>query len=400
VLFVCHRVPYPPKRGGKIRPFNIIRHLTAEGHQVTVASLARDEAESAEAAGLKEHCAKVLVDVIPAASAWGRMVARLPSLSPSSFGYFHSPRLRRLIGRELRSAYDMIFVHCSSVAPYVAAARGSFKVIDYGDMDSQKWREYSLHKPFPLSAGYWLEAMKLERAERGMAARFDLATCTTRAELASLRQLGVKTPSDWFPNGVDANFFSPTASDYDPDLIMFVGRMDYYPNQQAVNYLCQDVLPALWAKRPRVRFEIVGADPPPQIRGLARLSGVSVKGSVADVRPYLAKAVLTVAPLKIARGTQNKILESMAMGVPVVCSYEASGGVDAVAGEHLLVANDTGEYVTAIEAILDSRDLRQRLASAGRQRVLSHHAWASSMRQMDRLLEQGLADYRERALWA
>jgi glycosyltransferase involved in cell wall biosynthesis len=118
-----------------------------------------------------------------------------------------------------------------------------------------------------------------------MAAQFDFATCTTRAELGSLRQLGVRTPSDWFPNGVDATFFSPMAPDYDPDLIMFVGRMDYYPNQQAVTYVCQDVLPALRAKRPGARFAIVGADPPPQIRNLARLANVSVTGSVADGRP-------------------------------------------------------------------------------------------------------------------
>jgi polysaccharide biosynthesis protein PslH len=386
VLFVCHRVPFPPKRGGKIRPFNIIRHLTAQGHRVTVASLARDRKEVDEAAGLREHCESVLVEVVPSYQAWPRMVAWLPTPRPSSFGYFYSPPLARRIAKELATkTYDLVFVHCSSVAPYVAHAQGPLKILDYGDMDSQKWREYVNYKPFPLSAGYWLEALKLERAERQLAGAFDLCTCTTRAELDSLRDLGVSVPTDWFPNGVDSSLFTP-AEDYDPNRVVFIGRMDYYPNQQAVMEFCRNILPRLQGSRPALRFDIVGADPPPFIRELGKLPGVTVTGSVPEVRPYVTRGALTVAPLAIARGTQNKILESMAMGVPVVCSVEASRGVDAVAGEHLLTASGSEEYVAAIGRILDSRELRNQLARVGRERVLSHHAWSSSMVRLDRLI--------------
>ena len=260
------------------------------------------------------------------------------------------------------------------------------KVLDFGDMDSQKWREYIDYKPFPLSIGYRLEAAKLERAERNLARNFDLCTCTTRAELQSLRDLGVTTPTDWFPNGVDATFFTPE-TDYDPNLIVFVGRMDYYPNQQAVTMFCSQVFPRLRAARPNLHFQIVGADPPEFIRDLGKLPGVSVTGSVPDVRGFVGRAALTVAPLAIARGTQNKILESMAMGVPVVCSIEAAGGVDAVPGEHLLTAAAPDDYVAAIGRILDSKDLRDQLASNGRARVLSHHAWRSSMLRLDGLID-------------
>ncbi len=398
ILFVCHRVPYPPKRGGKIRPFNIIRHFTEQGHRVTVASLARDAAELAEAADLQKHCAKTLVEIIPSAVAWPRMMAWLPTTRPSSFAYFYSPQLKRRIHDELRTgSYDMVFVHCSSVAPYVANAKNVFKVIDFGDMDSQKWREYSAERAFPLAAGFWLEALKLERTEKRLAAQFDFATCTTRAELETLRSFGVTTSTDWFPNGVDAQFFAPSSEPYDPELLVFVGRMDYFPNQQAVNYFCADVLPALRAQRPNVRFAIVGADPPQQIRDLARLPGVSVTGSVPDVRPYVTKAALTVAPLAIARGTQNKILESMAMGVPVLCSREASGGVDAIADEHLLVADSAADYVAKILRVLQSAELRERLSRAGRERVLGNHSWRGSMLRLDELLKRQLADFRRAA---
>jgi sugar transferase (PEP-CTERM/EpsH1 system associated) len=303
-----------------------------------------------------------------------------------SFGYFHSPQLARRVDLELRSAaYDLVFVHCSSVADYVSGAHQALRVLDYCDMDSQKWREYSAYRPFPLSAGYRLEAQRLERAERRMSAQFDLCTCATAAELASLRELGITTPSDWFPNGVDGMQFAPVA-DYDPDLIAFVGRMDYFPNQQAVLMFCSEVLPALRRTRPAVRFAIVGAAPPRAIRELARLPGVSVTGWVADVRPHVARAALTVAPLTIARGTQNKILESMAMGVPVVCSEVAARGVDAVPGEHLLAASDAAGYVAAIERILDAPAQRARLGQAARARVLARHSWSHSLGRLDQVL--------------
>lgn len=388
ILYVCHRVPYPPKRGGKIRPFNMIRHLGSLGHEVTVASLARNTAEQEEAAPLAQHCAKVLVEVIPDSKAWLQTIARLPTLQPSSFGYFWSGALSRRIREEHATRpFDLIICHCSSVAPYVESITGVPKMLDYGDMDSQKWREYAGHRPFPMSAGYWLEAVKLERRERSLSHRFDLCTCTTAAELASLRQLGISSPSDWFPNGVDATFFSPEDGQYDANSVCFVGRMDYFPNQQAVLGFCRDVLPGIRQRRPGVRFLIVGADPPPHIRALGDLPGVTVTGSVPDVRPFVRGSAMTVAPLLIARGTQNKILESMALGVPVVCSPQASGGVDAVPGEHLLVADTPQEWIDKVCGLLDDQEARNRLAAASRARVLSHHSWAASMAKLTRLVE-------------
>jgi polysaccharide biosynthesis protein PslH len=389
ILFVCHRVPYPPKRGGKIRPFNIIRHLGERGHQVTVASLARSEREREEASDLQKHCARTLVEVIPNAVAYPRMLAWLATTRPSSFGYFYSPRLARRINDEMRGGnYDLVFVHCSSVAHYVSSLTAPLKVLDFGDMDSQKWREYSRYRAFPLSVGYGLEAVKLERTERLLAKQFDLCTCTTAAELQSLRDLTTDTPSDWFPNGVDAEAFRPVQGEYDPNLMVFVGRMDYFPNQQAVIGFCRDVLPKLRARRAAIRFQIVGADPPAQIRALQSLPGVSVTGSVPDVRPFVTKAALTVAPLEIARGTQNKILESMAMGVPVVCSRQAGGGVDAVPGDHLLTADSADAYVAAIMSLVEFPSKRSNLAAAGRARVLSNHSWASSMRRLEEMLNR------------
>jgi len=392
ILYVCHRFPYPPKRGGKIRPFNMIRHLHEQGHEVSVASLVRSSAEAREGAGLAQHCTRFLMEPIGNAAAFARMLVRLPGGVPSSMGYFYSPRLAERVRALARTqSFDLAFVHCSSAAQYVRALAGVPKILDFGDMDSQKWLIYARTRRFPLSLGYWLEGTKLERAEAALAREFDLCTCTTRAELETLTGYGTGVATGWFPNGVDSEYFRPAATPCEPDTICFVGRMDYYPNQEAMLRFCRETLPLLRVHRPGLRLEIVGADPSAPIRRLAELPGVHVTGSVPDVRPYAQRAALSIAPLAIARGTQNKILESLALGVPVVTSRCAAGGVDAVPGEHLLVADTPEEMRDAILSLLENPALRERFARAGRERVLSHHSWAHSMRTLDGLIQQCLA---------
>ncbi len=391
VLYICHRFPFPPNQGGKIRPFSMIRHL-AQRHQVVVCSLARSSAEAEEAQGIAPHCAQFHIGRVEDWFQSLRMVATLPTPRSASSSFFHSTRLARAINRLLREQrFDLIFVHCSSVAHYVEHVRDVPKILDFADMDSQKWLAYARVKPFPLNVGYWWEGRRVLAEEKRLARRFDLCTAITRSEWETLESYGIGVPSDWFPNGVDTDYFVPSGDDYDADAICFVGRMDYYPNQQCMFDFCAKVLPLLRQSKPSVTLSIVGADPSPEVRRLGELPGVTVTGSVPDVRPHVAKSALTVAPLSIARGTQNKILEAMAMGVPVVASRVAAGGVDAIAGEHLLVATTPSEYCDAVLRVLSDRDERARLSRAGRARVLSHHTWSSSMQRMDNIIERCLA---------
>jgi len=389
ILYVCHRFPFPPKRGGKIRPFNMIRHLTASGHRVYVASLVRSDDEAAEGKGLAEFCAEFRMGRVRDAVQGLRMLARLPTATPSSMGYFYSPDLTRSIA-QLRAAhrFDLVFVHCSSVAQYVEDVRDAPKILDFGDMDSQKWLDYARYKPFPLSLGYELEGRKLQREEKRLAQRFDMCTATTRAERDTLDGYGTNVPTDWFPNGVDSTYFAPGGSDYDPDTIAFVGRMDYFPNQECMLAFCTNTLPLLRARRPGIKLTIIGANPSPAILRLGDIPHVTVTGSVPDVRPFLRRAAVMVAPLNIARGTQNKILEAMALGVPVVTSTLAAGGVDATAPDDFLVADTPAETATAVLRIVDDRNERERLARAGRARMLSHHSWEPSMKRLDDIIER------------
>jgi sugar transferase (PEP-CTERM/EpsH1 system associated) len=307
-------------------------------------------------------------------------------------GYFHSSRLaRRIRDAHATAGFDLIMVFSSSMAPYVLRGMRTPKILDFGDMDSQKWLAYAQHKAFPASWAYYIEGRKLQRAEARLAAAFDVCTCTTRGELQTLTSFATAKHFDWFPQGVDTEYFQPTGIPYDPDTICFTGRMDYYPNQQSMLDFCRDTLPLIRTLRPATQLKIVGADPPRRIRALATIPGVTVTGTVSDVRPHLGMAALSVAPLRIARGTQNKILESMAMAVPVVATELAARGVDAVPGEHLFTADRPRDYADAILRLLRDRACRDGLARAARARVQSHHDWGASMRKLDGIIAECLA---------
>lgn len=395
ILYICHRFPYPPNRGGKIRPFNTIRHMTQRGHRVYVGSVTRSEAEASKIQGISAHCEKYHAEPVQAWRQNLRTVSRLPTLAPSSFGYFYSRGLAAKVQQWLRDVpFDLIFVHCSSVAQYVSGVTGIPKILDFGDMDSQKWLDYSRFRAFPLSLGFWLEGVKLERIEKQLARSFDFCTTTTRAELDTLNSYGTGAETGWFPNGVDSSIFSPAENAYEPHTLSFIGRMDYYPNQECMINFCHNTLPLLRVQIPNVRLLIIGASPPPHIQRLAELPGVTVTGSVPDVRPYVHRSAVMVAPLNVARGTQNKILEAMAMGVPVVSSHLATRGVDCVEGEHQLSASTPQEYTAAILRVLRDPAERARLGAAGRQFVLSHHSWPGSMQRLDAIMERVLSGRR------
>jgi hypothetical protein len=318
----------------------------------------------------------------------------LPTPVTASEAYFHSGPMRREVARQISdNRFDLAIAFSSSIARLLRGATRVPRLIDVCDVDSRKWLEYARVKPWPLSLGYRWEGRRLQNVERRLALECDMVTLATPGELNAFRELGIEAPADWFPMGIDAEVFSPSSGPYEPDTISFIGKMDYFPNQQAVISFCDEVLPLLRERRPKIQFFIVGADPPAAVRELGKRTGVTVTGSVPKVQPFVLRSALTIAPLRIARGTQTKVLESMAMGVPVVVSRIAAAGVDAVGGEHLLVASTPAEYRDAILRILEDPLERDRLAKAGRARVLSHHTWPSAMRRLDHSIERCISAF-------
>ena len=276
ILFLTHRLPYPPLGGAKVRAFHTIEHL-GRRHEVTVVAPARSRAEAEAGDALRDHCRELITEVIVHPYGLLRAAACLPTATPSSMGYFHSRELRRRLRRSLAATrFDLIMVHSSSVAPAVAEVAGPAKILDFVDMDSQKWLDYAGYKSFPLALGYRIEGHKLARAEARLANAFDLRTCATAREVETLAGLGKASPAEVVPNGVDLNYFAPTDAPYRPDSICFVGRMDYFPNQQCMIDFCAQALPLIRQARPGVTLTIVGAAPRRAVRRLAEIPGVTV----------------------------------------------------------------------------------------------------------------------------
>ncbi len=386
IFFACHRFPYPPNRGGKIRPFNIIRHLSQK-HEVVVASLAHTQQELDEGDGLKEYCAEIYAEVVPAKVRWLQALQALPSATPSSVAYFGSSRLRRRIKEAAsKTSFDAVMVHCAFAAQYGLQVSAKFRLMDFGDMDSGKWLDYSKWRSFPRSWAYYLEGHKLRRYEKQIAAAFDSCTLTTQGELEEFEKLQVDRPHNVIPNGVDGSYFHANGGPAQgKPVVVFVGRMDYYPNIDGVLYFTESIFPAIRAAVPNVEFRIVGSNPTPAVQRLRQIPGVVVTGHVPDVRPFLKDAVVSVAPLRMARGTQNKILESMAIGIPVVSTPAAAKGIQAIPGIHILVAGDPDRFAGQVVEVLKNPQLRLGFSKAGREQVNSAHVWSRSMEVLDNI---------------
>ena len=391
ILFLCHRLPYPPNRGGKIRPFNMVRHL-ARRHRVTVATLARTPDEATEGRPLADHCHEMLVERITSAQGWLRFGMHAATGYPSTFGYFYSPALHRRVREVLdRGDIDAILVHCSSMGPYVMDHRGCRKVMDFGDADSEKWMEYGRSAPFPFSLGFRLEAWKVRRFEQRLSERFDACSVTAPREREVLGAY-VRKPIHVFPNGVDADYFRPApeaAGSYERDRLIFTGNMSYRPNVEAVQYLVGEVLPRIWSRRPGARLYIVGMDPTPAVRRLGDGRRVVVTGRVDDIRLYFERSAVALAPLRIARGLQNKVLEAMAMRVPVVASPQAFNGINAVADRDLLVADGPEAFSRAALSLLGDAGRREGYAAAARACVEENHCWERILHGLEALVVEG-----------
>src|SRR5215468_1511226 len=387
MLFACHRFPFPPNRGGKIRPFNMIRHLSQK-HEVIVASVAHTQEELEEGTGLKEHCAEIYAEVVPEKTRWLQAVKALPTATPSSLAYFASSRLcQRINEAAQRISFDVVIVHCAFAAQYGLGVSAKFRLMDFGDLDSGKWLDYSKWHSFPLSWGYYLEGSKLRRYEKQIAAAFDYCTLTTHGELEEFTKLKVDRPHNVIPNGVDGSYFHPNGGPARAKpVVVFLGRMDYYPNIDAVLYFTESVFPTIRAAVPSVEFRIIGSNPTPAVERLRKIPGVVVTGHVPDVRPFLKDASVSVAPLRMARGTQNKILESMSMGLPVVATPEAAKGIQANAEEHILVAGTPARFAGKVVEVLMNPQLRLSFANAGREQVNRAHVWSRSMELLDNIL--------------
>jgi sugar transferase (PEP-CTERM/EpsH1 system associated) len=392
LLFLAHRMPYPPVKGDKIRSWHILRHL-AERHRVHLGCFYDDRADERHIAELEKHCASVACLPIHPLLQRVKSLAALRSGEAMSVAYFRDPRLMQWIAETFaRWRPTEACVFCSSMAPYLDGYRFAARVIDMVDVDSEKWHQYADTRPWPMKAIYRREAQKLRAVEIAAANNFDYTLFSSAPEASLfLKRTGRSTSRVLaMRNGVDYDFFDPAKAGPNPypagrKAIAFTGAMDYWPNVEAARWFVAEVMTALRHRFPAFDFWIVGAHPARSLRRLA-CGDVHVTGRVPDIRPYIAHADAVVAPLQIARGIQNKVLEAMAMAKPVIATPAALEGLELRVGEEVLAARNPQQFAGAI-ARLFSGDMTE-IGARARARIVADYGWPASLRVLDQLLAE------------
>lgn len=401
LLFLTHRLPYPPNKGDKIRSWHMLQYLSRH-FRVHLGCFIDDEADWQYTRQVAALCASTrFVDLRPLAARW-RAVRALLSRQAMSVQYYRDARLLEWVDSLLANGkVRHALAFSGPMAQYIdgSSARHLHRVIDFVDVDSDKWRQYGDSKPWPLSQLYRREGQRLLQYERHIAQQFSAASFVSEAEAALFRLCApmARRKTRHFNNGVDSAYFAPGARAADPypagaQVLVFTGAMDYWPNIDAVQWFVRHVWPALRRQFPQLLFYIVGSRPAPRVLALAKVAGVTVTGAVDDIRPYLAGAALAVAPLRIARGVQNKVLEAMSMGKIVLASPQALEGIAAQPGLELLLARDEAEFIHHAARVL--RAAAQPGAIAGvdmgacaRQMILQDYQWEGNLQALGAMLD-------------
>jgi sugar transferase (PEP-CTERM/EpsH1 system associated) len=387
ILYVVHRLPYPPDKGDRIRSFNVLKFLSKRA-AVHLACLADEEVSAEDIAALGTLCERVAVVRLPPRRRWLAAAEAFLRGRSLSEGAFDSEQLRRILRQWAGTTrFQAVIGSSSTVAPYLQLTelRGVRAVMDLMDVDSQKWLDYAAASRGPRSWLYESEGGRVRRLEQDIAGRTDAITLVSDAEVKLFRRFCASGAVRAIPNGVDLEYFTPVTAVTERSCV-FVGALDYRPNVDAACWFCQRVWPAIYDRAPGGKMYVVGRRPVRAVRGLSRIAGVEVVGSVADIRPYLARSAVAVAPLRIARGIQNKVLEALAMGKAVVASPPALAGVNADPGIHLLQASTEQEWIAAIKSLFDDEALRQKLGQAGREFVESRHRWDRCLEPLESVL--------------
>ncbi len=396
LLFLAHRIPYPPNKGDKIRSYHLLKHLS-RNFRIHLGAFV-DAAEDWQYTQSLVDMVAGEMKLLPLNSRWATLRSTYGLLSgePLTAPYYRDAALQNWVDQLIANRHIRhVVVYSSAMAQYVMAYPKLHRVIDFVDIDSDKWRQYAERKSWPISWVYRREARSLFAYERRIASTLEASTFVSRAEAELFQQLAPECASrvGYYNNGVDLDYFSPARTydtPYPPDerVLVFTGAMDYWANVDAVAWFAREVFPALHAQFSDVRFYIVGSRPTAEVQALAG-AAIIVTGSVPDVRPYVAHAAISVAPLRIARGIQNKVLEAMAMAKTVIVSPQALEGIDAEINHEVILAYDAAAFISHIAAQLSQPD--ETLGQAARRRVEQTYSWNNSLQRVDRLLEQAPA---------
>lgn len=394
LLFLCHRIPFPPNKGDKIRSFNILKQLAGQ-YDIYLAAFVDDDNDWQYETDLQPYCKDM--SLLPLNPLWGKVRGLLGMVfgKPISLPYFFSRRLQQWVNTTIRSVgIKKAFVYSSAMAQYIEKATLDKRVADFVDVDSDKWRQYAQKTANPImKLVYQWEYRTLAAYEKKITSAFDAITLVSEDEAAFFKaqlpaQLAAKV--DAFPNGVDGEFFNPDRCGPRPledPYLVFTGAMDYWANVDAVLWFVEQVWPVIHKQHPALKFAIVGGNPTDKVKALARQDNILVTGRVEDIRPYIKHAQLAVAPLRIARGIQNKVLEAMAMQQAVVMTNMAAEGIRLPANQQLLVTDEADLFAASCLEMLSEPEKTAALGQENREWIASHYQWQAVIEKLAAVLK-------------
>jgi sugar transferase (PEP-CTERM/EpsH1 system associated) len=395
ILYLVHRLPFPPNKGDKVRSYHLLKHLAAR-HRVFLGTFVDDPDDEVHIETVRAMCAELHVSRLRPRRAKLRSLTALFDGRPLSLAYYADRPMRDWVAKTgAEQLIDATVVFSSAMGQYINQNPGAMDgpvLVDFVDVDSTKWTQYASQHRWPLSWIYAREGRRLLAYERELALRARMSFFVTESETALFKRRAPECAGmvRAISNGVDAQFFAPDPARRTPYAdgelpVVFTGAMDYWPNIDAVTWFVAEMLPALRQMAPALRFYIVGRSPTAAVQALAS-DGVVVTGTVPDVRPYLQFAAVVVAPMRVARGLQNKILEAMAMERPVIAARDCVTAISAVDGQELMAATTAQDYVEAAQTLLDQPEMASRIGRAGRACVVNSFSWDAHLTAIDAYL--------------
>lgn len=401
MLFLCHRMPYPPNKGDKITTFNLMKYLSKR-FDLYLGSFIDDEFDEQYIDDARTYCRDVkFIDI----SRKSYVVSGLKSLligEPVSVAHYRSTELQSWVDEVIKQHnIDYLFVYSSGMAQFVEHPdyQNKKRVLDMADVDSDKWRQYCENKPFYAKAIYAREYMLLKALEQRVLSDFNAVTLITDEERDLFKSLSPQHLADkivTLSNGVDTQYFDPDAHfDYTDEpsaegpSICFTGAMDYWANEDAVVWFCERVWPLVKQQCPSLTFYIVGGKPTERVKKLGLIEDVVVTGRVVDVRPFVEHAALAVATLRIARGVQNKVLEAMSMAKPVVMTSMAQEGIALPDIQQTLVIDDEVEMASTISLLLNNKEKNSEIGNQNRGWIVERYSWDGALSPLEKLYPRG-----------
>jgi sugar transferase (PEP-CTERM/EpsH1 system associated) len=394
LLFLVHRIPFPPNKGDKIRSFNLLKKL-AKDYQIFLGAFIDDEQDWQYVHEVQKLCSQCCFLPLDPLKSKLRSLKGFLDNHPLTVPYYENSEMTKWIeGAVKDNAIERVVVFSSAMAQYVDSEWKAHKVIDFVDVDSDKWLQYSKGKGWPMSWVYRREGERLLDYDRSIAKIFNSSIFVSEQEAELFKTLAPESAEKitHIENGVDTDYFDPEL-DYElpyaesEQVIVFTGAMDYWANVDAVSWFAREVFPKILQHHISARFYIVGARPTEAVTALERIEGVHVTGSVKDIRPYLHGALLSVAPMRIARGVQNKVLEAMAMAKSVVATTAAIEGIREWETVDVTVEDDAEKMMQIVRDKLNSAD-EDITSAVNRECVKKHYSWESNLQRIEQLLER------------